>query len=241
MIPSSSHRNAAEESVINFVQEVLSKVAFVDEVLEYAVTKALLAVDRRLFYGSDEKVFRDVALALPDGRYGLQPSLFLNMVAACGLKARGTCLVLGGELGYYPALLHELGQYVYAVDESNSLTQGARKRLDALDMMSVLLRSGRVSNGWTEHALYDSILDLRLPEERTQEISQGSGDPIEDPASTKLLAQLDDDGVFVGLSGDATLSSGFKADESKGAVDDKYLVTVARKLENGMFERYQIL
>jgi protein-L-isoaspartate O-methyltransferase len=224
LMTSSMRAISPTKQAVSFVADLVCKAGFLEEELESKASTSLLKIDRGHFYPSSSasELLQDEAIELADGRFSVAPSLFLRLLSAAGIKQRGTSLVIGAEIGYYPALLYAMGQYVYIVDESNSFTQAARKCLDSLGMMSVLMRSGREAKGWKEHAPFDSIFCL-TPMSR----------PTLGGVPDDIVQQLAPGGIYAGWGLDDTVQRSNSLEQ--------VVIVVAGRSEDGSLDGYTCL
>jgi len=171
-----------------FVDRVFDEASLVNEELEVRLRRAFLSVQREPFIHASlhRYAFRDVSLPIGYGRFLLKPSMFVRMLGVTGAGKGHTVLELGPGSCYGSAVMSELGMHVYSLEPHGGLSRQGRKLLDTLDYMKILLRSGPLNKGWSEHAPFDYIIaSTVLPE-----------------VPRRVVEQLSKDGLFVGLIGD---------------------------------------
>ena len=121
---------------------------------------ALHEVPRHLFVVPEqqESAYEDRALPLARGATISQPYMVALMLEALALDGSERALEVGAGSGYAAALLARLAREVFAIELDPELSADAARRLSALGVRNVTLRSGDGSGGWPEHAPFDAIL-----------------------------------------------------------------------------------
>ncbi len=117
-------------------------------------------LDRTLFLDSEYKDYAALDRPLPIGMGQTisQPSLVLQMTALLQPDRGCRVLEIGTGSGYQTALLAMAAGEVYTVERIPELSEKARRRLDALDIVNVHYRVGDGSDGWPEHAPFDRVI-----------------------------------------------------------------------------------
>ena len=122
--------------------------------------RAFLAVPRHVFVDSSW-AYEDRALPVGEGQTISQPYIVAVMTDAARPPAgwRGArVLEIGTGSGYQAAILAELGADVTTVERHASLAADAAERLARLGYGGVRLIVGDGSQGYAEHAPYDSVI-----------------------------------------------------------------------------------
>lgn len=155
-------------------------------VVDPVVQRAFYTVPRERFAAPQDepRACHDVSLALPDGRFVLEPYAIVYMATLAEVRASQRVLVVAAASGYEAAIVAAMGARVWAVESDAGLAARARRALSAA-RARVPLRCGSVAAGWPEHGPYDAILVL----------------PPATPPLPGLLAQLGSGGRLVFLEG----------------------------------------
>lgn len=93
------------------------------------------------------------------------------------LRGAERVLEVGTGSGYQAAVLAELGCRVYSVERVAELSRAARKLLDNLGYLDVLLRWADGADGWPQHAPFDRIVVTAacpaVPRPLTEQLARG--------------------------------------------------------------------
>jgi protein-L-isoaspartate(D-aspartate) O-methyltransferase len=87
-----------------------------------------------------------------------QPYIVALMTEALELTGTEQVLELGTGSGYQTAILAELAKKVYSIERMYSLSVKARRLLDELGYLNVVLKVGDGTLGWKEHSPFDAIM-----------------------------------------------------------------------------------
>jgi protein-L-isoaspartate(D-aspartate) O-methyltransferase len=87
-----------------------------------------------------------------------QPYIVALMTEALELKGTEHVLELGTGSGYQTAILAELAKKVYSIERMYSLSVKARRLLDELGYLNVVLKVGDGTLGWKEQAAFDAVM-----------------------------------------------------------------------------------
>jgi protein-L-isoaspartate(D-aspartate) O-methyltransferase len=87
-----------------------------------------------------------------------QPYIVALMTEALELKGTEHVLELGTGSGYQTAILAELAKKVYSIERIYSLSVKARRLLDELGCLNVVLKVGDGTLGWKEQAPFDGVI-----------------------------------------------------------------------------------
>lgn len=104
------------------------------------------------------RAFQDISLPIGFGQTISKPTTVANMLAKLRPQPGERVLEVGVGCGYVTALLAAQQLEVYGIEKIAPLAQATRKRLDALGLYRVLIRSGDGKRGWPEQAPFDAIL-----------------------------------------------------------------------------------
>lgn len=87
-----------------------------------------------------------------------QPYIVALMTEALELKGTEHLLEVGTGSGYQTAILAELGRKVYSIERMYALSVRARRLLDELGYLNVVLKVGDGTVGWKEQAPFDAVM-----------------------------------------------------------------------------------
>jgi protein-L-isoaspartate(D-aspartate) O-methyltransferase len=127
------------------------------------------------------RAYEDTALPIACGQTISQPSVVGKMTVALDVGPRDKVLEIGTGSGYQAAVLAHLARRVYTVERHRSLAREARRVLDELRLVNVIVMTGDGSQGLADQAPFDRII-----------LTAAAEDP---PAN--LLAQLRIGGIMV--------------------------------------------
>jgi protein-L-isoaspartate(D-aspartate) O-methyltransferase len=142
---------------------MVDRVGLIDDVArgvrDPRVLAALAAVPRDLFVPEDlrELAWENAALPIGEGQTISQPYVVARMCELLELRGDETVLDVGTGSGYHAAVLARLAARVVSIERLPSLSQQARKALDAAGVRNVTLVVGDGSAGYPEEAPYDAI------------------------------------------------------------------------------------
>lgn len=122
--------------------------------------RAFATVPREVFLESalSSRAFEDHALPIGFGQTISKPSTVARMLASLELRPGERVLEIGAGSGYVLALLSAIGVEAFGVEKLPQLARLARRRLDALGLQRVVLRSGDGKRGWPDLAPFDAII-----------------------------------------------------------------------------------
>ena len=87
-----------------------------------------------------------------------QPYIVALMTEALELRGVERVLEIGTGSGYQTAILAELAEKVYSIERMYPLSVKARRLLDELGYLNVVLKVGDGTLGWKEEAPYDAVM-----------------------------------------------------------------------------------
>lgn len=150
------HKQGMWRARSRMVREQLISRDIVDE----RVLKAMDRVPREEFVseGLRNRAYDDSPLPIGEDQTISQPFMVACMTELLRLKGDEKVLEVGTGSGYQTAILAELAARVFSVERSFTLSQKARKVLEALGYTNILLRVGDGTIGWSEFAPYDRII-----------------------------------------------------------------------------------
>ncbi len=127
------------------------------------------------------RAYEDMAIPIASGQTISQPSIVGKMTQALNVGPRDKVLEIGTGSGYQAAILSHLARRVYTVERHRGLARDARRLLDGMRLVNVIVMTGDGSQGLEDQAPFDRIL-----------LTAAAEDP---PAN--LLAQLRVGGIMV--------------------------------------------
>jgi len=87
-----------------------------------------------------------------------QPYIVALMTEALELRGVERVLEIGTGSGYQTAILAELAEKVYSIERMYPLSVKARRLLDELGYLNVVLKVGDGTLGWKEEAPFDAVM-----------------------------------------------------------------------------------
>jgi len=145
--------NKAREKM---VREQLVPRGINDQKLLAAMSK----VPRHLFIEEAlwGEAYNDYPVPIGERQTISQPYIVALMTQALGLKGQEKVLEIGTGSGYQTAILAELSQKVYSIERIRSLFQKARKILDQLNYLNVVIKVYDGTQGWPAEGPFDAII-----------------------------------------------------------------------------------
>ena len=124
------------------------------------VLRALEKVPRHLFVPPNiqDHAYDDNPLPIGEQQTISQPYIVAVMTELLGLEGSEKVLELGTGSGYQAAILAEVARRVYTIERIESLSRNAEVLLKALGYMTIGMRFGDGTCGWSEEAPFDAIL-----------------------------------------------------------------------------------
>jgi len=104
------------------------------------------------------KAYDNVALPIGFEQTISQPLVVGLMTQALELTDRMKVLEIGTGSGYQTAVLARIARRVYTIERHGELQRDAERRLAALRVTNVTMRTGDGSRGWPEQAPFQRIL-----------------------------------------------------------------------------------
>ena len=152
------------------------------------VIRAMREVPRHLFVEEAlwSMSYSDRSLPIGEKQTISQPYIVGLMIEAVELRQGESVLEIGSGSGYQTAVLSRMASKVYSLERIPSLMIRARRVLDEIGTLNVVMWQSDGTKGWKEYAPYDAII-----------VSAG-GPEIPVP----LLDQLADGGRLVAPVGD---------------------------------------
>ena len=86
-----------------------------------------------------------------------KPLISARLLEALDMQENETVLEVGTGSGYLTALLAQLAQHVYSIDQSSEFVEKAKQTLSELNIKNVTFTTADITNGYTDHAPYDAI------------------------------------------------------------------------------------
>lgn len=101
--------------------------------------------------------FADMEIPLDHGQSMMSPKQEARIVQALRVQPNDKALVLGTNEGYLTALLAQLAQIVYSIDNVAEFTEQASHTFNQLHINNITLLNDNALTGWHKEALYDVI------------------------------------------------------------------------------------
>lgn len=127
---------------------------------EERVLAAMRKVPRHLFVEEalQQRAYGDHALPIGEKQTISQPYMVALMTESLSLSGSEKVLELGTGSGYQTAILAELSTRVFSIERIKGLAHKARKILESLRYLNVVIRLKDGTYGWKEEAPFDVIL-----------------------------------------------------------------------------------
>jgi len=137
------------------------------EIPEGQVADAMRRVPRHAFVpdATLEDAYANHAVPIGLDQTISQPAVVAMMTQALELRRRHRVLEIGTGSGYQAAVLALLARAIFSVEIVPELADEARRRLAALGLPNVAVRTGDGYRGWPEQAPFDRILLTAAPEQ----------------------------------------------------------------------------
>ena len=170
--------------------------AFMPEVME-----AIERVPRDAFVPNHLKSlsYENTPLPIGQGQTISQPFIVALMTDLLCPGKSDIVLEVGAGSGYQAAVLSQLVKKLYTVEIVPSLARNAADLLDRLGFKNVEVKQGDGSQGWPEHAPYDSIIvtaaATEIPQALKDQLKPGGRlvIPIGYPGMTQQLTLVEKD------------------------------------------------
>ena len=124
------------------------------------VLDAMRKVPRHLFLEEAlwDRAYDDHALPIGERQTISQPFMVALMTEALELKGSERVLEVGTGTGYQTAILAELTAKVYSIERIKILAHRARRVLDELSYLNILIKVFDGTYGWKDEAPFDAII-----------------------------------------------------------------------------------
>lgn len=141
-------------------QALASRVVSLDQLYHQRLIQAFASVPRDIFIPSQfsARAAEDSAFPIGFGQSSARPSMLARMLAVAGIMPGMRVLEIGCGSGYSSAVIAALGAEIFAIEYFGLMAQETRKRLDAMGLYRVVIRTGDGKKGWAEHGPYDAII-----------------------------------------------------------------------------------
>lgn len=159
------------------------------------VLEAMRKVPRHRFVDEAlaSQAYSDHPLSIGEKQTISQPYMVALMTEALELKGDERVLEIGTGSGYQAAILAELAAKVYSIERLRSLYIKARRTLDELGYLNIVLKVGDGTGGWKEEAPFDGIIvtagSPEVPQPLVDQLAMGGRlvIPVGDRYSQDLL------------------------------------------------------
>jgi protein-L-isoaspartate(D-aspartate) O-methyltransferase len=124
-----------------------------------ALRRALMEVPRHLFVPLQiaGAAYQDTPLPIGFDKTLSQPFIGALMLDLLELTPGTRVLEIGTGLGYQAAVMAEMGAEVFTVEIVEEFAEAAKSRFEPLGL-TVAVRTGDGTRGWSEHAPFEAIL-----------------------------------------------------------------------------------
>jgi protein-L-isoaspartate(D-aspartate) O-methyltransferase len=143
------------------------------------VLAAMGAIPRHLFVPERQRssAYDDRPLPIGEGQTISQPYIVALMTELLELRSGEKVLEIGTGSGYQTAVLARLVSEVFSIEILPTLSEQARKILDALGHKNIWLKVGDGFYGWEERGPFDAILvtaaAAKIPEPLSRQLREG--------------------------------------------------------------------
>ncbi len=129
-------------------------------IVDPRLLSAMRTVPRHLFIEEAlwGEAYNDYPIPIGERQTISQPYIVALMTQALELKGTEKVLEIGTGSGYQTAILAELAQKVYSIERIRSLSVKARRVLDQLHYLNILLKVNDGTQGWPEESPFDAII-----------------------------------------------------------------------------------
>ncbi len=148
-----------EDAFTSLREEMVSGQILSRRINDTRILKAFKSIPRHIFVPDAQKRFAysDSPLPIGSNQTISQPYMVALMTQYLNLKPKMRVLEIGCGSGYQAAILAFLEAQVYTMERLASLAKEAKKVLESLKL-SVKIKVGDGTLGWSEHAPYDRII-----------------------------------------------------------------------------------
>ena len=124
------------------------------------VLEAMRTVPRHRFTEEAfiSQAYSDHPLPIGEKQTISQPYMVALMTEALELQGQETVLEIGTGSGYQTAILAELAEKIYSIERIRKLSVKARRILDELGYVNIVLKVGDGTLGWKVEAPFDAII-----------------------------------------------------------------------------------
>lgn len=130
------------------------------DVTKFPIIDAMLEIPREKFVPDTkaEAAYIGENLSLGEGRVILDPRTLAKMIDALEITSDDLVLDIGCGTGYSSAVILRMAQAVVAVEENEALARSAETALAQTGSETVVLHTGKLTEGAPEHAPYDVMI-----------------------------------------------------------------------------------
>ena len=148
-------------------------------ITDQRVLAAMRKIPRHLFVGKgyQDQAYGDFPLPIGYGQTISQPYIVAEMTQLLELTPDDRVLEIGTGSGYQTAILAELASRVYTIERISDLLIEAKRRLDQLKYVNVVMRCSDGTNGWIDESPFDAIIVTagapQMPEPLKEQLAIG--------------------------------------------------------------------
>lgn len=130
------------------------------DVTKFPIIDAMLSVAREDFVPSAQReaAYMGENLPLGDNRVVLEPRTLAKMLDALNVQNNELVLDIGVGFGYSSAIVAHMAEAVVAVEEDEAMVAEAQETLSESGIDNVILHTGSLIYGASQHGPYDVIL-----------------------------------------------------------------------------------
>ncbi len=130
------------------------------DVTKFPIIDAMLNIPRELFVPDQarEAAYAEEHIALDGGRVVLDARTLAKMLDALEIGSEDLVLDIGAGLGYSSAVIARMAQAVVMVEEDETMAGEAQTALSGAGVDNVIVQTGALGEGASEHGPYDVII-----------------------------------------------------------------------------------
>ena len=128
--------------------------------LNYIANNALRDIPREVFVPEAYKnlAFADIEIPLNKQAKMFSPKIEGRLLNALNIKSHETVLEIGTGSGYLTAVVAKLCKSITSVEIDEALSNGAKEKLNELNINNAQLTAGDASQGWQSNDFFDVVI-----------------------------------------------------------------------------------